>query len=511
MKSKLLIHTISLLAIATCFFGCAEQKEGETKPLNVLYIMADDLAYQAISAYGSPISKLAPTPNLDRIAASGARMDAVYCTNSICGPSRSSILTGKFSHLNGFYKNVDGGDFDGSQMTFPKIFQANGYETAVIGKWHLGTEPTGFDYSKVLINWGGQGTYFNPQFCINGQDTVVERTRHSTQVIEDDCIDWLTQRDSEKPFMLLYQFKAPHRDWRPDSMYHDLFTDFDFPLPENFNDDYAGRPAAAENMMEIENHLNRRDMKQEAPLGLSRRDSMRWLAYGDKGQFWTPHDSLQGEALKYWKYQTYIKDYLRCVAGVDRAIGRVLDYLEETGLDENTLVVYTSDQGFYLGEHGWFDKRWMYEESLHTPLIVRWPGQIHPDTTNTDLVSNLDFAQTFLDIAGTKQPGDMQGLALTPLLRGKTPANWRKTHYYHYYEAGGHGVPVHYGVTDGRHKLIRFPDVTLDAWEFFDLKKDPNEMQSRYDDPQYTRTIAALKEELNRLRKQYQVENFENP
>ena len=221
--------------------------------------------------------------------------------------------------------------------------------------------------------------------------------------------------------------------------------------------------------------------------------------------------NLQGKARTRWNYQRYIKNYLRCVKAVDENVGRLLEYLDDNGLANNTVVIYSSDQGFWLGEHGWFDKRWMYEESLHTPLIVRWPGQIQPDTTNTDLVSNLDFAQTFLDIAGARQPGDMQGLALTPLLRGKTPANWRKTHYYHYYEAGGHGVPVHYGVTDGRHKLIRFHDDTLDAWEFFDLKKDPNEMQSRYDDPQYTRTIAALKEELNRLRKQYQVENFENP
>ena len=313
--NRFLLHVLVVLVASSCATQSAEKKSA-SKPLNVVYIMADDLAYQAISAYGSEISKLAPTPNIDRIAKNGARMDAVYCTNSICGPSRASILTGKFSHVNGFYKNVDGGDFDGEQVTFPKVFQANGYETAVIGKWHLGTTPTGFDYSKVLINWGGQGTYFNPQFCINGTDTVTETTRHSTQVIEDDCIDWLGSREGDKPFMLLYQFKAPHRDWRPDSMYHDLFADFDFPVPASFDDAYDGRIAASENMMEIENHLNRRDMKQIAPAGLGRKDSLRWLSYGDKGQFWTPDDTLQGEALKYWKYQTYIKDYLRCVAAV---------------------------------------------------------------------------------------------------------------------------------------------------------------------------------------------------
>ena len=310
MTPRLFFFFLIALGLSAC--QDAADSGSDQKPMNVLYIMADDLAYQAISAYGSDISKLAPTPNIDRIAQNGARMDAVYCTNSICGPSRSSILTGKFSHENGFYKNVDGGDFDGSQLTFPKIFQANGYETAVIGKWHLGTEPTGFDYSKVLINWGGQGTYFKPVFCVNGTDTVTEYRRHSTKVIEDDCIDWLSQRDGDKPFMLLYQFKAPHRDWRPDSMYHDLFIDFDFPVPATFDDDYAGRLAASENMMEIENHLNRRDMKQEPPAGLeTRRDSMRWLSYGDEGQFWTPNDTLQGDDLKHWKYQTYIKDYLR--------------------------------------------------------------------------------------------------------------------------------------------------------------------------------------------------------
>ena len=328
---SLIISGLILLMISAC--NPPNKNHQENKPLNVIYIMADDHAYQAVSAYESHLSKLAPTPNIDRIANEGARMDAVYCTNSICGPSRASILTGKFSHVNGFYKNVDGGDFNGEQLTFPKVFQENGYETAVIGKWHLGTTPTGFDHSKVLINWGGQGTYFNPQFCINGKDTVTENKLHVTQAIENDCLEWLSNRDTTKPFMLLYQFKAPHRDWRPDSMYHDLFSDFDFPLPDNFNDDYEGRLAASQNMMEIGTHLNRRDMKQIPPDSLTgkRRDSLRWLAFGDKGQYWTPNDTLIGDELKYWKFQTYIKDYLRCVAGIDRAVGSVLDYLEENG------------------------------------------------------------------------------------------------------------------------------------------------------------------------------------
>ena len=498
------ITGLLLLSLCACNSAKDEQKdivEKENKPLNIIYIMADDHAYQAVSAYGSQISKLAPTPNIDRIAEQGARMDAVYCTNSICGPSRSSILTGKFSHVNGFYKNVDGGDFNGEQLTFPKVFQKNGYQTAVIGKWHLGTTPTGFDYSKVLINWGGQGTYFNPQFCINGKDTVRETKRHSTKAIEDDCLDWLENRDTTKPFMLLYQFKAPHRDWRPDSMFHELFTDFDFPLPETFEDDYEGRLAASENMMEIGNHLNRRDMKQVPPPGLSRRDSMRWLAYGDKGQYWSPNDSLKGDALKYWKYQTYIKDYLRCVAGVDRAVGSVLDYLEENGLSENTIVVYTSDQGFYLGEHGWFDKRWRYEESFKMPFLIKNPRTIEAGTTSDAMVMNVDFAPTLLDMAGLDIPAQMQGKSFKGAFEGDDK-NKRKSVYYHYYEYPiWHKVQPHYGVKTDRYKLMHFY-YSMDEWELYDLKTDPNEMRNIYAEAP-AELIESLKKELESLRKEY--------
>ena len=498
------ITVLFLLSLYACNSAKEEQKDlakKENKPLNIIYIMADDHAYQAVSAYGSQISKLAPTPNIDRIAQQGARMDAVYCTNSICGPSRSSILTGKFSHVNGFYKNVDGGDFNGEQLTFPKVFQKNGYQTAVIGKWHLGTTPTGFDYSKVLINWGGQGTYFNPQFCINGKDTVIETKRHSTKAIEDDCLDWLASRDTTKPFMLLYQFKAPHRDWRPDSMFHELFTDFDFPLPETFEDNYEGRLAASENMMEIGNHLNRRDMKQVPPPGLSRRDSMRWLAYGDKGQYWSPNDSLKGDALKYWKYQTYIKDYLRCVAGVDRAVGSVLDYLEENGLSENTIVVYTSDQGFYLGEHGWFDKRWMYEESFKMPFLIKNPRTIEAGTTSDAMVMNVDFAPTLLDMAGLDIPAQMQGKSFKGAFEGDDK-NKRKSVYYHYYEYPiWHKVQPHYGVKTDRYKLMHFY-YSMDEWELYDLKTDPNEMRNIYSEAP-AELIESLKKELAALRKEY--------
>jgi len=504
MKSFNFISTLTFsIFLLLIFSACniSNKVKKEEKPLNIIYIMADDHAYQAVSAYGSQVSKLAQTPNIDRIANEGARMDNVYCTNSICGPSRASILTGKFSHVNGFYKNVDGGDFNGEQLTFPKIFQKNGYETAVIGKWHLGTTPTGFDYSKVLINWGGQGTYYKPQFCINGIDTVVETKLHVTQAIENDCIDWLSNRDTTKPFMLLYQFKAPHRDWRPDSMYHELFSDFDFPLPETFNDNYKGRLAASENMMEIGRHLNRRDMKQIPPSGLSRRDSLRWLAYGDKGQYWSPSDTLKGDALKYWKFQTYIKDYLRCVAGIDRAVGSVLDYLEENGLSENTIVVYTSDQGFYLGEHGWFDKRWMYEESFRMPFVIKNPRIIEAGTSSDAMIMNIDFAPTLLDMAGIEIPSEMQGKSFKGAFEGNE-INKRKSVYYHYYEWPiWHKVQPHYGIKTDRYKLMHFY-YSMDEWELYDLKTDPNEMNNIYAQAS-PELIESLKKELQELRKEY--------
>ena len=499
---------INLSIFLFLFIGCNISQElnnqspkSEIKPLNVVYIMADDHAYQAISAYGSEISKLAPTPNIDRIAEGGAIMNSVFCTNSICGPSRASILTGNLSHVNGFYKNVNGGDFDGGQQTFPKIFQENGYQTAVIGKWHLGTTPTGFDYSKVLTNWGGQGTYFHPQFSINGKQKVREKYRHSTKVIEDDCIDWLSNRDTTKPFMLMYQFKAPHRDWRPDSIYHDLFSDFDFPEPSTFNDKYEGRIAASENMMEIENHLNRRDLKLIAPSGMSRRDSMKWLSYGDNGQFWTPNDTLKGMELKKWKYQNYIKDYLRCIAGVDRAVGRLLDYLDSNGLTENTVVVYTSDQGFYLGEHGWFDKRWMYEESFKMPFLVKNPRLIKPGTKSNELIMNIDFGATLLDFAGIDVPKNIQGKSFKPVFEDDNYIG-RDAVYYHYYEfPKWHKVQPHYGVRTSRYKLIHFY-YSMDNWELYDLENDPNEMNNIYSEASKG-LIDSLKLRLSDLKKEY--------
>ena len=469
MKSFSLLKLVTVLILMGGMTHATDEK-----PPNILFIFTDDHALNAISAYGGPLAKIAPTPHLDRIAKEGMLFRHCLVSNSICAPSRAVVLTGKYSHLNGQLTNKD--MFDGSQQTVSKLLKKAGYQTAIVGKWHLKSTPTGFDHFEVLK---GQGQYYNPLLFTNGKN--VKHTGYTTDIITDQSLKWLETRNADKPFFLMTQHKAPHGRWEPALRHLVVFEDMEIPEPPTLFDNYAGRTTApAQHKMGIADHMG--------PHRLMFQYSSKFTPQQFKifdGHFRPRNEAfeklnLQGKARTRWNYQRYIKNYLRCVKAVDENVGRLLEYLDDNGLANNTVVIYSSDQGFWLGEHGWFDKRWMYEESLHTPLIVRWPGQ-------------------------------MQGLALTPLLRGKTPANWRKTHYYHYYEAGGHGVPVHYGVTDGRHKLIRFPDDTLDAWEFFDLKKDPNEMQSRYDDPQYTRTIAALKEELNRLRKQYQVENFENP
>jgi arylsulfatase A-like enzyme len=475
-----------------------------SKRPNIVFIMADDHAVSAISAYQDWLAEVAPTPNIDRIANEGMLMTRTFNTNSICGPSRASILTGKYSHVNGFFKNEKGGDFDGSQMTFPKLFQNSGYETAVIGKWHLGTSPTGFDYSKVMINWGGQGTYFNPVFLENGRDTIIERKRHSTAQVAHDALKWLGEgRDKQKPFMLMYQFKAPHRPWEPANEFKDLFTDGDLPHPKNFNDDYNGRKAASEQWMEIENHMNRRDLKVRPPSGLSKQELGKYYSFGNKGQFWTPSDTLKGADLKNWKYQAYIKDYLRCVAGVDKAVGKMLDYLKSNDLLDNTIIIYTSDQGFYLGEHGWFDKRWMYEESFKMPFMIRYPELIKPKSVNSDLLLNIDFAPTLLDLAGIDIPKDMQGTSFVPQLESNNKSTVRDAVYYHYYEfPKWHNVQPHYGVRTSRYKLIHYY-YNMDEWELFDLKKDPNEMENLYGTSGTKKLTRRLKNKIMELQVQY--------
>ncbi len=490
--------------------------EKESRP-NIIFIFSDDHAYQAISAYNDRLAKVAPTPNIDRIANEGMRFDKCYVSNSICAPARAVIQTGKHSHLNGVLDN--GQRFDGSQQTFPKLLRKAGYQTAMVGKWHLKTDPTGFDYWNVLP---GQGHYYNPDFLTpNGR---VTETGYVSDIVTDKGLNWLeNDRDKSKPFMLMLQHKAPHREWEPPSKYLTLFDDVEIPEPANLFDTYEGRGTAAHKQdMSIEktmrlgadnkvwsDDISKGDHAWKRTFGrMNDKQRQAWIAaYKPKNDEFK-NANLQGKDLVRWKYQRYMKDYLRCIKSVDDNIGRILDYLDKTGQTKNTVVFYSSDQGFYLGEHGWFDKRFMYEESFRTPLVARWPGVTKPKSVNKDLVQNLDFAQTFLDIAGVKQPADMQGASVKPILAGKTPRDWRKSLYYHYYEYPAvHSVRRHEGVATKRYKLLNFYD--LGEWELFDLKTDPAEMKSEYDNPKYKRQVAKLKKELAQLRKLYKLPPLE--
>ncbi len=475
---------------------------------NIPFIFSDDHAYQAISAYSG--GRLNKTPNIDRIAKAGVRFDRCYVPNSICGPCRAAIQTGKYSHKNGFL--VNGNKFDGHQQTFPKLLQKVGYQTAVVGKWHLGEHmpPMGFDYSEVLI---GQGPYYNPPMLKNGK-----RTKHigyTTDIITDLALDWLkNKRAADKPFMLMYQHKAPHRNWQPGPKHLNTYDGVTIPEPATLFDDYKGRGTPARTQdMSIAKTMTLNDLKLVPPPRYFTPEQRRvWnAAYGPKNEVFRKAN-LKGKELVRWKYQRYIKDYLRCIASVDDNVGRMLDYLEKTDLAKNTVVIYCSDQGFYLGEHGWFDKRWIYEESLRTPFLVHWPGVTRPGTVNKDIVSPIDFASTFLEAAGARVPGDIQGRSLVPILKGNTPKDWRTTFYYHYYEfPGWHDVRRHYGVTDGRYKLIRFYEPDVNEWELYDLKTDPHEMQSVYGKSQYASIQAGLKKELSRQRRVLEVPQKDPP
>lgn len=497
-KTTFLLATLVLVQTAFSLPLHGAEQASPQQP-NILFIFTDDHAYQAISAYGSRINQ---TPNIDRLAEEGMRFDRCYVTNSICGPCRATILTGKYSHRNGFYVNGNV-QFDGSQQTFPKLLQQAGYETAIIGKWHLGSHPTGFDYWDILV---GQGPYYNPPMIRNGEH--LSRTGYTTEIITDLTLEWLAEkRDGEKPFLLMYQHKAPHRPWDPGPKYLHMYDDVEIPEPPTLFEDYSRRGLAARQQdMTIAETMNDRDLKLRPPKNLTTEQQADWeAAYGPKNQAYR-EANLTGDDLTRWRYQRYVKDYLRCVAAVDDQIGRVLDYLDESGLAENTIVVYCSDQGFYLGEHGWFDKRWMYEESLRTPCLVRWPAVIEPGTYNEDIVSPLDFASTFLEVAGANIPEDLHGCSLTPLMRGTTPADWRKSFYYHYYEyPGWHYVRRHYGVTDGRFKLMHFYEEDVDEWELYDLHNDREELQNVVDVAAYEKTRQRLAKELHRLRDELQV------
>jgi len=505
-KTSIKVCTATVLLSQT-IQGIKAQETSNQRP-NIIYIMSDDHGYQAMSCYGSKINS---TPNLDRIANEGMLFNNCFVTNSVSAPSRAVMLTGKYSHVNGQLDNLT--TFDGSQVTFPKVMQQNGYQTALIGKWHLRSRPTGFDFWEILR---GQGEYYNP-VVISNKDTVV-RKGYVTNILTDDAINYIDKRDKTKPFCLLLLHKAPHRNWMPDSTYYNMYQNPNFPVPATYFDDYSTRTAAAHLQemsvakdMNLVGDLKLTDAPNYPGAGGLYYELNRMSPNQDK-LFHAAYDSitlnfrknnLTGKDLALWKYQHYIADYLRCIASVDDNVGRLLDYLKTSGLDKNTIIVYTSDQGFYLGEHGWFDKRFMYEQSLRTPLVVKYPGHTKAGSVNNDFVMNLDYAETLLDIAGINPPKEMQGRSFKPLLENKAVDDWRKSIYYHYYEyPSEHNVKRHYGVRTDRYKLIHFY-LDTDDWELYDLKNDSNEVNNVYNDPANAGVVRYMMDELERLKKQY--------
>ena len=506
LQKSLLCWLLFMASLGTFnVHALAQEPTTTAKRPNIVFIFSDDHAYQAISAY-QHAAKLIQTPNIDRIAQTGVRFDRCLVTNSICGPSRAVILTGKYSHQNGFYNNTNS-RFDGGQQTFPKLLQQAGYQTAMIGKWHLNSQPTGFDYWHILP---GQGVYYNPPMNDNGKQ--VKHTGYTSDIIADLSLEWLDQRDKSKPFLLMCQHKAPHREWSPALRHLGHDNDRVYPEPETLFDNYANRgPAERDQDMTIAKTMTPNDLKLDGKYNLNPEQRKVWDAYYEPRNAKFREANLSGDDLVRWNYQRYMHDYLGCIKGVDENVGRVLDYLRDNNLEDSTIVVYASDQGFFLGEHGWFDKRWIFEESLRTPLLVRWPGVTKAGTTNSDLVSNVDFAETFLDAAGVEIPADMQGRSLKPILAGATPADWRKSFYYHYYEYPAvHSVRRHYGVVTDRYKLVHFYEDD-EYWELFDREKDPHETISFYNNADYSDIQATLHTELAKLRKELKVTDRDPP
>lgn len=516
IKRLIIFCLVSL--VCACSNSTLEIEQVSTKRPNIIFIMTDDHAYQAIGAYGSTMNQ---TPNIDRIANEGMRFDKAFVTNSICSPSRAVTLTGKFSHLNSVKDNID--IFDGNQVTYPKLLQKNGYETAIVGKWHLKSKPTGFDFWQVLPD---QGHYYDPEFLT--PEGKIKEKGYVTDVITHRAIDFLeNQRDENKPFMLMYQHKAPHRQWWPATEDFDKVTTQHFSEPDSLFDNYKNMGTAAKQAeMRIGDHMaltadNKIHPEIAKKAGytefldwyesayyeryarLSEKQKQQWNeTYGPINQDFLLNKP-KGQALIKWKYQRYMQDYIATIDSVDRNIGKLLNYLDETGLAENTIIIYTSDQGFFLGEHGWFDKRFMYEESFRTPLMIRWPNHINAGVNNAQLVQNIDYAPTMLELAGIDIPTDIQGKSLLPLLK-QEPVIWRDALYYHYYEYPSiHMVKRHYGIRTDRYKLIHFYH-DVDEWELYDLKVDPKETVNLISHANYQSIKEELLTRLDELREQYQ-------
>ena len=526
------ITNVFLVVFALFSISCNTQNKKEKKTAkrpNILFIMTDDHAIRAISKYDGSLNS---TPNIDRIANEGVFFKNSFVTNSICGPSRATMLTGKFSHLNGLKKN-DGTLFNGSQPTYPNILQKHGYQTAVIGKWHLHSDPVGFDHWEILP---GQGKYYNPDFY-GKDDPVVEKKNkrgkvkkhhsthrvmgYATDIITDKAIEWIDNRDKEKPFCLLLHHKAPHRTWDPKAEYFAEFANKTYPLPETMFEEYKSTARRESRTHFMPND----DMCLNYDLKMAKVPEQRFKDYDKKRlsrftkeekKAWNAHyDTIRDNYLAklkkgmsarehaIFKYQRYMRDYLACIQSVDDNIGRTLAYLEKEGLLDNTLVVYTSDQGFNTGEHGFYDKRFMYEETFRTPLMMRFPKGYKSGVVVDEMVQNIDYAATFLDIAGVEKHKAFQGESLLPFATENKPTDWRKSLYYHYYEyPNEHMVKKHYGVRTDRYKLIHFYK-DIDEWELYDLKEDPNEMNNIYNDPKNSDLIKELKAELEKLQIQY--------
>ncbi|WP_232829166.1 sulfatase family protein [Aureibaculum luteum] len=508
MLKAIKILFVCLIMMTSCKEANKTQAVNETKGLdsiqpNIIYIMADDLTTQAISVYGGIYKDIAPTPNIDRLADEGMLFQDVLCTNAICGPSRASILTGNYSNKNGYYKNESGGKFDKSQWTFPQEFQKNGYQTSLFGKWHLGTEPQGFDDYKYHNSAGQQGNYWDPIYNENGKD--IKEKGYATNLSTDFAINWLESgRKKEAPFMMLLQYKAPHRSWQPESKYEQLWEDIEMPYPATFDDDYKGREKTAGDTEMTMDYFSRRDMKYVEPKNLKGKEKLAWAFYGAKKEEIVQPKGMSAHEGKKWRYQTYIKDYLACVKSVDDNVGRILDYLDENNLTENTIIVLTSDQGFYLGDHGFFDKRFIYEESLRMPFIVKYPKKVKSKTINEDIITNIDFAPTLLDLANINTEQKMQGKSFKSILMGNTPKDWQQAMYYHYYEFPyWHHVQPHYGIRTQKYTLAHFY-YNIDLWELYDLEKDPQQMNNIINDEAYSNTISDLKIQLTGLMKKYE-------